>query len=188
MKISLFLFAATGALATQLINFDDIPQRVKNIEYAVRGKVVDRAMELEAELKNPNNTLPFDEIVYCNIGNPQGVGLNPLTFHRQVLSLLSNPALLDDPETLSALKYGEDVIARAKKYLAVTKFGAYSHSKGLAPLREEVARSITRRDNTTGCKGDLCDGCPITNKPVVNASADDIFMTDGTETIKIPSI
>ena len=28
--------------------------------------------------------LPFKKLIYCNIGNPQSLGQQPITFHRQV--------------------------------------------------------------------------------------------------------
>jgi alanine transaminase len=40
-------------------------------------------------------SLPFDEVVQCNIGNPQALGQPPLSFHRQVLALTLAPELLD---------------------------------------------------------------------------------------------
>ena len=41
--------------------------------------------------------LPFDEIISCNIGNPQALGQKPLSFNREVLSLITNPSLLEHP-------------------------------------------------------------------------------------------
>ena len=36
------------------------------------------------ELKANPERLPFDKIVFCNIGNPQQLGQRPLTYLRQV--------------------------------------------------------------------------------------------------------
>jgi hypothetical protein len=33
------------------------------------------------------SSLPFDEIVYCNIGNPQALNQQPITFFREVRQL-----------------------------------------------------------------------------------------------------
>lgn len=38
--------------------------------YAVRGKIVLRASEIEKEMA-AGKKFPFDSLVYCNIGNPQ---------------------------------------------------------------------------------------------------------------------
>lgn len=159
-------FLAAFAQATTLENMScnsksgvdvrTINPLVRNAEYAVRGKLLDRAMELEKDLK-AGKELPFDMIVRCNIGNPQALGQKPITFARQTLSLIVNPPLVDSAKTI----YPDDVIERAKEYIAATpSVGAYSDSQGVRIVREHVAQFITERD-----------GYP--------ASADDIFLTDG---------
>lgn len=55
-----------------------------------RGEIVIRAKELEDKLHN-GEKLPFDKILYCNIGNPQQLGQHPVTFYRQVLALCDYP-------------------------------------------------------------------------------------------------
>jgi alanine transaminase len=62
---------------------------ILSVEYAVRGKLVLSALELDRTLhetreKGKQNTLPFDDIIYCNIGNPQQLNQKPITFVRQV--------------------------------------------------------------------------------------------------------
>ncbi len=58
---------------------------VLQAQYAVRGALVQRAELLDGKLKSgPASGLPFDEIIYCNIGNPQQLQQPPLTFLRQV--------------------------------------------------------------------------------------------------------
>jgi hypothetical protein len=58
---------------------------VLQAQYAVRGALVQRAELLDGKLKSgPASALPFDEIIYCNIGNPQQLQQPPLTFLRQV--------------------------------------------------------------------------------------------------------
>lgn len=52
-------------------------------EYAVRGAIPLRAEELRVKLEK-GETLPFKEVVSCNIGNPQQLDQKPLTFMRQV--------------------------------------------------------------------------------------------------------
>lgn len=129
---------------------------VVKAEYAVRGRLLDRAKELEMQLAS-GASLPFKRIVKCNIGNPQALGQKPLTFARQALSLIMNPDLLK----VWRLGYPKDVIARARAYIAsVPSAGAYSDSQGIALVRQHVAEFITARD-----------GYP--------ASADDIYLTDG---------
>lgn len=105
--------------------------------YAVRGKIVIRAQELEEQGK---------KIIYCNIGNPQALKQKPITFVRQVLSLLEYPALLDSPET--AKLYPADAIKRARLILEKNPSGtgAYTQSAGIPFIRKAIAEFIEKRD------------------------------------------
>lgn len=42
----------------------------------------------KAKAEGKPSGLPFDEMVYCNIGNPQQLRQKPLTFFREVPSVL----------------------------------------------------------------------------------------------------
>merc|ERR1719361_2607453 len=68
---------------------------VVNAEYAVRGAIVIRAGEIKADLAAQRGSYPFDRVIMCNIGNPQALRQQPLTFHRQVMSVLLSPSLAD---------------------------------------------------------------------------------------------
>ena len=74
----------------EFVTEDSLSERVLNAEYAVRGEIVARAGELQKELQS-GKKLPFESLVYCNIGNPQSLGQKPLTFVRQVLALCDYP-------------------------------------------------------------------------------------------------
>jgi hypothetical protein len=116
--------------------------RVLAAEYAVRGRLLDKAVELEKAGR---------EVVKCNIGNPQALGQKPLSWVRQVLSLVLNSELLEaaedahadngrDGAALRAL-FQPDAVARARLYLdSVVSVGAYSDSQGALVVREEVRR------------------------------------------------
>lgn len=128
---------------------DKLSPGVLNAQYAVRGAIVIRALELQAQTKTPNHTLPFNKVIMCNIGNPQELGQKPLTFHRQVLSTLFNPALLDVSASGCVANYPQDVRDRARRLLDDTptfSIGAYTHSQGLATIRNTVAQYISGRD------------------------------------------
>ena len=141
---------------------------VVNARYAVRGALLKRAMELEKDGHG---------IIRCNIGNPQALGQSPISFARQVLSLVLNPSLADavaaadragasvaDKRRAAAarLLYPADAIARAQAYLsAVPSVGAYSDSQGVPLVRREVAAFIAARDGG------------------IAATPDDVFLTDG---------
>jgi aspartate/methionine/tyrosine aminotransferase len=122
---------------------------LKGMEYAVRGKVVIAANKINDELRTGSTKYPFDRIVYTNIGNPHSVGLKPLTWPRQVLALVDLPdeVGVDHPQAIHM--FPPDAIRRAreiKQGLGGYGSGAYSHSKGVKMLREDVVDFIQRRD------------------------------------------
>eukprot|EP00743_Colponemidia_sp_Colp-15_P001019 GILK01001125.1.p1 GENE.GILK01001125.1~~GILK01001125.1.p1 ORF type:complete len:514 (-),score=88.66 GILK01001125.1:119-1618(-) len=147
---------ATGKSLT----YDNINHLVKQADYAVRGEVVIKAMEHAKTLRSGSHSLPFRELIFCNIGNPQELGQQPITFNRQVLSLCAYPDLLR--ASLPGSVFERDAIDRAKEFLrrVPSGIGAYSASQGLEVVRENVAKFIARRD-----------GFP--------SNPDDIFISDG---------
>ena len=153
--------ARTHVRALATLSTSNINPSVLNAEYAVRGELILRATVLKEQQKNDPSSVPFGKMLECNIGNPQAVGQQPISFPRQVLSLIVCPALLEQPgvETL----FQADAIARAKEYLAAIPngVGAYSESQGFGIVRDQVAEFITNRDG----------GIP--------ANKADIFLTDG---------
>ncbi|KAL8170776.1 hypothetical protein V2J09_022580 [Rumex salicifolius] len=97
----------------------------------------------------PSNLSPYFQILYCNIGNPQSLGQQPITFFREVLALTDHPAILDKKRSWQLL---DQIPGRAT--------GAYSHSQGVKGLRDTIAAGIEARD-----------GFPC--------NPNDIFLTDG---------
>lgn len=133
------------------LTIDNINRNVKDAKYAVRGELAVRSEEYRAKLqKREGNDLPFDTIIAANIGNPQQLDQKPITFFRQVASLLENPLLLEHEDVLTgSLGYKTDVIERAKTLLKEVKsVGAYSQSQGAPGIRESVAKYIERRHPT----------------------------------------
>eukprot|EP00761_Pharyngomonas_kirbyi_P010253 gb/GECH01010272.1/.p1 GENE.gb/GECH01010272.1/~~gb/GECH01010272.1/.p1 ORF type:complete len:488 (+),score=158.35 gb/GECH01010272.1/:1-1464(+) len=129
------------------LSVNSLNENVLGAQYAVRGKIVLRANEIEKQLGDPKtNPFPFKDLVYCNIGNPQALRQRPITFFREVLSLVVAPHLLNKEGVLSEVK--EDVIERARTILDSIpgNSGAYSHSMGLESVRKNVARFIETRD------------------------------------------
>ncbi|KAL3675497.1 hypothetical protein R1sor_025445 [Riccia sorocarpa] len=103
---------------------------VVKTEYAVRGEIVARAQLVQQELATKQSSHPFHEIVSLNIGNPQSLGQQPVTFFCEVLALCDYPALLDKSETHAL--FSSDAIARAYKIvdsIPGRATGAYSHSQ-----------------------------------------------------------
>jgi len=136
------------AWAFSTLTAENLPQQVLDCQYAVRGSVLIKAEKLQSQ---------GHAMVPCNIGNPQAVGQDPLTFHRQVLAMLTDPSLARRADL-----YPDDARERANRYLegAKGKMGAYSHSKGHLVFREDIAKFLTERDG-------------------VETDPDDIFLTDG---------
>ncbi|EEH38480.1 alanine aminotransferase [Paracoccidioides lutzii Pb01] len=131
----------------------NINPNVLAAKYAVRGELAVKAEEYRerlanAEKENIQDVLPFDKVIFANIGNPQQLDQKPITFFRQVLSILEHPALLENEEALkTSFGYKQDVIDRAKRLLkGVQSVGAYSQSHGVPVIRESVAKFIERRD------------------------------------------
>ena len=117
---------------------------VLEVEYAVRGELALKADKYTHALAD-GDKLPFDKVVTANIGNPQQKGLDqvPITYWRQVISLLEYPNLMEEHLEVAKKIYPEDVIARARAlYKEIGSVGAYTHSKGVLGIRKRVAKFI----------------------------------------------
>ncbi|XP_010537653.1 PREDICTED: alanine aminotransferase 2, mitochondrial [Tarenaya hassleriana] len=153
--------AGSNSSSSLPVTVQSINPKVLKCEYAVRGEIVSIAQRLQEDLKVNKDAYPFDEIIYCNIGNPQSLGQQPITYFREVLALCDHPALLDESQTHGL--FSADAIGRAWKILDQIPgraTGAYSHSQGVKGLRDTIAAGIEARD------GFPCD-------------PNDIFLTDG---------
>lgn len=144
------------------LNINNINPHVKEAKYAVRGELAIKSEEYRAQLKKKQSShqaggpptppdehsLPFDSVISANIGNPQQLDQKPITFFRQVLSLLENPTLLSNPSVLqSSFGYPSDVISRAEfLHQECHSVGAYSASQGVPAIRQSVAKFIEQRD------------------------------------------
>jgi alanine transaminase len=134
-----------------MVTRDDLNESLLAAEYAVRGPIVQRAQELEAAGR---------KVIYCNIGNPQALKQKPLSYIRQVLGLLENTDLLQEPAVTA--KIPADLVSRAREILRLHPHGtgAYSQSTGIPFIRQAVADFIARRDG-------------------IEASKEQIILTDG---------
>jgi aspartate/methionine/tyrosine aminotransferase len=120
-----------------MININNINTNLLEAQYAVRGPIVIKAQELERKGK---------KIIYCNIGNPQALKQKPLSYIRQIISLLEYPALINNPD--SSKIYPKDVIEKAKQILHKLPegTGAYTQSAGIPFIRQAIADFIANRD------------------------------------------
>lgn len=70
----------------RVLTKDTINPAVIKAEYAVRGEIAIRAEELRemCATEEGRKKLGFDDVISCNIGNPQQLEQKPITFFRQV--------------------------------------------------------------------------------------------------------
>ena len=129
-----------------VLTVENINANVVQMEYAVRGPIPIRAVELIRELKDGAKK-PFDHVVRANIGDCHLMGEKPITFIRQVLSACANPDVaLQDPVL------PEDVKERVRlllSYCGGSSVGSYSDSAGVEIVRRHVADYIQARDGGT---------------------------------------
>ncbi|MCJ7733944.1 MAG: aminotransferase class I/II-fold pyridoxal phosphate-dependent enzyme [Anaerolineales bacterium] len=145
---------------------------ILEMEYAVRGPIPQRAAELEKQGR---------AIIPCHIGNPQALGQAPMTYLRQVLSLVEEPSKIARERQLKEMFeetpysdldeedfISEEVLGLSESILAksVTGMGAYTASKGHFFIREAIADFINQRD-----------GYELTNG--ISADPENIFLTSG---------
>eukprot|EP01057_Protomagalhaensia_wolfi_P005673 Protomagalhaensia_wolfi_Nauph_80__5672@NODE_664_length_2152_cov_160_311879_g494_i0_p1_GENE_NODE_664_length_2152_cov_160_311879_g494_i0NODE_664_length_2152_cov_160_311879_g494_i0_p1_ORF_typecomplete_len517_score100_48Aminotran_1_2/PF00155_21/1_3e61DegT_DnrJ_EryC1/PF01041_17/0_00014_NODE_664_length_2152_cov_160_311879_g494_i05472097 len=134
------------------------PDKIIKVDYAVRGAVAIRA---DAIASGCLSDKPFDKILQCNIGNPQAVGLKPLTYVRETLALMSCPSLLEKSDEELEVHFKRDNIKRARLYAdSMQSVGAYTHSQGNIELRRSCATFFERRDGIrpSECRIFLCNG------------------------------
>lgn len=149
-----------------------VNQNILEMEYAVRGPIAQRAVELKKMGRN---------IIPCHIGNPQALGQVPLTYFRKVLSLVEDPTWIERERQIKALFeetpghalreqdfVSEDILSLSESILSksVTGMGAYTSSKGFRFIREAIASFIDRRDGRQGENSQSAD-------------PDHIFLTNG---------
>ncbi|KAL5357452.1 pyridoxal phosphate-dependent transferase [Aspergillus floccosus] len=176
MTVSYTTSRSLSAKAPRCLHIDNINPQVKEAKYAVRGELAVKAEEYRVRLSQGDKSLPFDSVIFANIGNPQQLDQKPITFFRQVLSLLENPELLQNPDALrTTFGYQQDVVDRAKTLLAdVQSVGAYSHSQGAPIIRQSVAKFIEERDGYAANPQDLflCAGASSGVNTLLNVICD----------------
>lgn len=105
----------TSTARLRSLDINNINPHVKEAKYAVRGELAVRSEQYRAKLrKGDKGDLPFDTVISANIGNPQQLDQQPITFFRQVASILENPGLLQNEDALvKYMGYKHDVIERS---------------------------------------------------------------------------
>ena len=143
----------------RILRPDTINPCVQKMSYEVRGELVLTAHRIEQELRTGDRR-NYESVLFCNTGNPQAAGTDPVTFYREVLALCDCPTLLERSDVESL--FSPDAVARARTLVNGIPggTGAYSHSQGVIGFRERVAIFLEERD-----------GFP--------AFGNDIFLTNG---------
>ncbi len=158
---------AASSHSKKRLTVDTINPKLLKMEYAVRGTVVIAADKITEALRSGDDSSnrSFDKIVYTNIGNPQSVGQQPLTWPRQVSALVDLPDAVGVDHPSAHLLFPSDAIARAREIkagLGGHGSGAYSHSKGARIYRDDVVSYLQNRDG-----------------PEVPTDAENIFLSNG---------
>lgn len=150
------------SLAKKALTLDTMNPHMRECKYEVRGEIYLASLKRQQEGK---------EVIPLNIGNPQSLGQLPMTFNRQVMSLLLAPFLLNDPNVTKM--FPADAIERAKVYLKNTKggLGAYSDSKGVPYIRQLIANFIQAKTGQVSNPDNifLSNGASECAKLVLNA-------------------
>lgn len=143
-------------------------------QYAVRGELYNKALELQKQGR---------DLIFTNVGNPQQLGQQPITFNRQVTALVAAPMLIDHPSAASM--FPKDVLARARKLNGMFggALGAYTDSRGNAGVRQEVADFIEQRDGYPANPEHifLTDGASVAVRLLLNA-----LIRDSADSILVP--
>lgn len=122
----------------------NINPNIRRLEYAVRGPLVVRAVQLSKELEQSGDK-PFKSVIFANIGDCHAMNQKPLTYFRQVLACAAKPDIMDtDPSIPSDVKEKVSELLKACKGKSV---GSYSDACGVELIRRKCAKFIEERDN-----------------------------------------
>lgn len=132
----------TAKIRNKVLNMDNLNPRIVKMQYAVRGPLFLRSVEIEKELKQGIEK-PFKQVIKANVGDCHAMGQAPITFIRNVLACVSYPDLMKTD------KFPQDVKNKADKILnacAGKSIGFYSIDTGIEVIRQSVADYIEKRD------------------------------------------
>lgn len=151
---------------SHVLTMATVNPRAVEMEYAVRGPIVTRAVNLGKELA-AGAKKPFTKVLQANIGDCHATGQNPITFIRQVVAACAYPDLLNTAD------FPDDVKNKARRLLQGCKgqsVGSYSASPGIDIIRQDIANYITKRDGQKSSADDviLCTGASDGIKTILN--------------------
>ncbi|PIO67773.1 hypothetical protein TELCIR_10465 [Teladorsagia circumcincta] len=122
-----------GRASITVLTRDNINPQVVTMQYAVRGPILIRALKLERELQQGAEK-PFKRVVKANIGDAHAMGQSPITFNRQLIACVANPALMEKG------LFPSDVVEHAKVLTRenIETIIKFAHRHGLFLTADEV--------------------------------------------------
>ena len=112
-----------------------VNQNLIDMEYAVRGPIPRRAMELQRAGRT---------IYACNIGNPQALKQKPISFYRQVLALLESSDNI--PRERNLVKFAKKQTHLFEENKEVTSKYVHATSAGHEAIQLAVGMHLTEND------------------------------------------
>ncbi|WKX92096.1 hypothetical protein Q1695_010266 [Nippostrongylus brasiliensis] len=137
---------STGG-SDRVLTKDNLNPCILAMEYAVRGPIVTRALEIEKELARGVQK-PFKNVIKANLGDAHAMGQKSITFNRQLLTCVVNPFMMEKG------LFAKDVLDHARALLDACGgkcCGSYSQSPGIELIRKHVAEFIQARDGGIPC-------------------------------------
>lgn len=119
---------------------------IKEVQYAVRGPIVARAVQIDNEILAGSKDYTFDKVIKCNIGDAHAMGQKPITFIRQVVAGCMAPMII--PSLPPAVQEKCNIILAS---CGGASIGAYSASAGVQSIREHIAQYCEARDGGVPC-------------------------------------
>ena len=95
-----------------------VNQNLVDMEYAVRGPIPLRAMDLQKEGRT---------IYACNIGNPQALEQKPISFYRQVIALLESSNIERERNLTKLAKNNSDLFKDSGISIISKETVSYTH-------------------------------------------------------------
>ena len=162
----------------KIINLKTINQNLLHINYAIGGEIETRANQISEDLKNGRGHYSFDSITETHKANPKLYGFPSFSFYRQVLSILLNPAEVNNPMINS------DIKNRAKYYLGQidNNIGSLSPASGYGFIRKSVARFVNKQSGMKLTKDDIiltegsCNAINLIFNSIINNPNDGIMV------------
>lgn len=142
------------------LNLSTINPNLKEVQYAVRGPVLDRAMAIDRDLARGTGSYPFKEVIYCNIGDVQAMGHQPITYIRQLIAVCLSPGKYFEPGSHEVKAHGNSHLKEVVDILAEEASSeererlhrlvgglSLANEQRAADILDEIPRDVKERAN-----------------------------------------